>query len=292
MKQKAVFVAVLLLSLALVLSPAQAAKAKSKATSSDDLEALEQYVADLQKNPGNEALRIKIINLVLDMKRPPAIPEEAERFMDRGAAAIKRAKSESDFKDAVAEFQKASNAAPWLAAAYYNLGVAQEKAGQNKAAMASLKLYLLAAPNAADARKVRQRINELEFVQEKGAKGFSPDTDFKAWLARLNGSKWLVAEDGRAKVTLELNGDVITQWIYYKIDDTARIPKIVAGTKEKWGVEPLSVKLERRAFVHKTSDQEVSYEISEDGEVITSKTIWHKEFTGMIGKVDRYRRER
>src|SRR4030066_126911 len=92
-------------------------------------ETLKQYIADLQKNPNDFALREKIIKLVQKMKPAPTIPEEARRHMSRGIAAMKDAKSADDFRDAVKEFEKASLATPWFANAYYNLGIAQDKAG-------------------------------------------------------------------------------------------------------------------------------------------------------------------
>jgi hypothetical protein len=39
-------------------------------------ETLKQYVADLQRNPNDYALREKIIKLVQEMKPAPKIPEE------------------------------------------------------------------------------------------------------------------------------------------------------------------------------------------------------------------------
>jgi hypothetical protein len=66
---------------------------------------LNQYISDLQKNPNDNALREKIIKHVQTMKPAPAIPEEAERYMARGAAAAKGAKNPNDFKDAVREFK-------------------------------------------------------------------------------------------------------------------------------------------------------------------------------------------
>jgi len=271
-----------------VAAPAQAAKAKSKAKSGDDLETLEEYIADLQKNPGNEAQRIKIINLVLEMKRPPAVPEEAKRSMAYGTAAMKGARSEADFKEAVTEFQKAANAAPWWANAYYNLGVAQDKAGQVAAAIKSLNLYLQAAPEARDTEKVKQLVYEMEYRQKKGVKGFSPDTDFKAWLARLNGSRWLRGENADAKEYYELNGDMITQWVYFKTVAMAPIGQ-QPGTKNPYPGWPLSVKSDR-TFVYNDSDHEFHYEISEDGEVITCKTVRHP--FSPIGQVGRFLREK
>ena len=73
------------------------------AQSSNPQQTLNQYVADLQKNPNDYALREKIIRHVQAMKQKPAIPEEAERRMARGSAAVKGAKNEKDFQDAAVE---------------------------------------------------------------------------------------------------------------------------------------------------------------------------------------------
>lgn len=131
---------------------------------------LSQYIVDLQKNPNDYSLREKIIKHVQTMRPAPTIPREAERFMNRGASAMKSAKDVNDFKDAVAEFEKATLSAPWLANAYYNLGLAQDKAGLSAAAVRSLKLYILAEPNASDIKSVEKLIDDIEYRQEKAVK--------------------------------------------------------------------------------------------------------------------------
>jgi tetratricopeptide (TPR) repeat protein len=158
---------------------------------------LAQYLSDLQKNPNDTALREKIIKHVQTMRPAPALSKEAERFMTRGAVAMKSAKDVNDFKDSVTEFEKATMAAPWLANAYYNLGVAQAKAGLYDAAIKSLKLYLLAAPNASDANSVEKLIYEIEYRQEKTAKESSPEAigvnkqkEYEEWLKKIDGAQW------------------------------------------------------------------------------------------------------
>lgn len=160
-------------------------------------ETLTQYISDLQKNPTDNALREKIIKHAQTMKTAPSIPEEAERFMVRGAAAVKNAKDSNDFKDAVNEFEKATLAAPWLASAYYNLGIARDKAGMYSDAIKSLKLYLLASPNASDTKVVKNLIYEIEYKQEKAAKESSPEAiaakeknKYDEWLKKLNGVRY------------------------------------------------------------------------------------------------------
>lgn len=142
-----------------LLSPGFAAPAKKSGVSPDTLK---QYTDDLKKNPRDNALREKIIKLALGMKPAPAVPEDAERSVVRGAAFFQKASDNSGYKKAIVEFEAAANAAPWLAVAYYNLGVAQEKAGLYPEAIQSLKFYLMAAPDAKNARDVRNKIYALE----------------------------------------------------------------------------------------------------------------------------------
>ncbi|MBZ5502228.1 MAG: hypothetical protein LAN59_08280 [Acidobacteriia bacterium] len=130
----------------------------------------QQLTAQLQNSPNDEALREKIINLARMMAPPPVLPEEAGRRMARGFAAFKEAKSVADYKDAVTEFEKATLAAPWYADAYYNLGQARAKAEDFAGAAASLKLYLLAAPEAKDAADAKTLMYEMEYKQEKADK--------------------------------------------------------------------------------------------------------------------------
>ncbi len=126
-----------------------------------------QMVEQLQKTPTDNALREKIIKLAQEVKPAPTVPEEVERRMARGEAAFESAKDVSGYDNALREFQAATNAAPWYANAYFNLGVAQEKAGKAKAAIESFRFYLLAAPDGKDAAEVKKRIYKLEYAAEQ-----------------------------------------------------------------------------------------------------------------------------
>ena len=158
---------------------------------------LNQYVADLQKNPNDYALQEKIIKHVQAMKQKPAVPSEAEKFEGRAEFAIRSAKTEADFLDAAKEYEKALLIAPWVPAYYFNQGIAFEKAGKLKEAKRSFETYLLAAPNAQDARDVRKRIAGLEYAMEKAAKESSPQAvaakkqqTYEEWLRSLDGSRF------------------------------------------------------------------------------------------------------
>ncbi len=128
------------------------------------LEQLRQMVQQLQQQPNNAALREKIIKLVQEVNPAPAIPEEAERRMARGMAAFKGAQSPSDYRDAVREFELATLAAPWYGDAYFNLGVAQDKAQLYEDALRSLRLAQLTSPAS---KEIRELIYEVEYRNEK-----------------------------------------------------------------------------------------------------------------------------
>ena len=158
---------------------------------------LNQYMADLQKNPGDFALREKIIRHVQTMKQKPLIPLEAEKFEGRAEFAVRNAKSQSDFLDAAKEYEKALLIAPWVPAYYFNQGIAFEKAGKLKEAKRSFEFYLLAVPNAQDARDVRKRIAGLEYAIEKLAKESSPAAmaekkrqEEGAFLKKIDGARY------------------------------------------------------------------------------------------------------
>jgi tetratricopeptide (TPR) repeat protein len=99
--------------------------------------------------------------------------------MARGKAFADVATDKDGFQKAATEFQAAAKVAPWLTEVYYNLGIVQDKAGLHKQAMQSLELYLLAAPNASDAREVRNLIYRLEALQEESQKAARKATEVK-----------------------------------------------------------------------------------------------------------------
>lgn len=143
--------------------------------------------AQLQKTPSDDALRGKIIALVAKLKPTPAVTEDVERHMARGAAGVKTAATPTDFKDAAAEFDLAALAAPWHGDAYYNAGIAYAKAGDHAAAIGKLKLYLLTAPSATDKKEVKAKIFEEEFLLEKAS---SPKARAERVLAALKESRY------------------------------------------------------------------------------------------------------
>ncbi|MFH0732348.1 MAG: tetratricopeptide repeat protein [Candidatus Omnitrophota bacterium] len=133
----------------------------------DSQENLNQYVADLQNNPYDSALREKIIKLVQNMNVKPAVPKEVIKIEGAAEYAFSNAKSESDYLDAAKEYEKALLLAPWLAQGYYNCAVAYKSAGKLQEAIDAFNFYLMAAPDASDAQEVQKEIGGLEYALGK-----------------------------------------------------------------------------------------------------------------------------
>lgn len=168
----------------------------AQAQSSIPQQTLQQYISDLQKNPDDTALREKIIRHVLTMRPAPAVPEEAERYLARGMSAVKGAKDEQGYLRAANEFRQALKIAPWLADGYYNLGVVLDKGGKYPEAIRSLKLYVLAAPSAADAKEAKRLVYEIEYRQEEAQRASQPPDITGTWT-RWKDGKWITTKEVR-----------------------------------------------------------------------------------------------
>jgi ankyrin repeat protein len=182
----------------------------------------QRLTAHLQKSPGDQALREKIIALALALNPKPATPDAAT--MAEGAAeyAFKHAHNNSDYSDAAKQYEKALLLAPWLAADYFNCGVAHEMAGENKEAIRSFSLYLLAAPDADDAQAVKKRIGGLQYAaltaeakKNAAAAEERRRRDYEDKIGFLAG-QWNVSTDGqtdqvKAVITITDRNVVITR---------------------------------------------------------------------------------
>lgn len=109
----------------------------------------------------------KALIAALAMNPPPDVPAEAKRHMSRGIAAVESAKTSDDFKVACNEFRQVIALAPWLPNGYRNLAIAQDKAGLYGNSLASLRLYLMTKPSAADADWAEDLKSKVEFRMEK-----------------------------------------------------------------------------------------------------------------------------
>ena len=134
--------------------------------------------------------------------RTTGTPEDARRHMLRGMAAIEMAKSNDDLTLAEEEFRLATEIAPQMAVAWFNLGKAQTQLGRNAEAMESYRRYLALAPDAKDAQSVRDEIVKLEFRQELAAKaqarvGLWVAQDGSFYRLTLNGNRLTLKTDQR-----------------------------------------------------------------------------------------------
>lgn len=158
------------------LPPSREAAAAERA--GDDLawegklaEALAKYAEALAAAApeAEDGLREKALKVALSMPAPPPPSEAAERHLMRAQAKFKLAAA-GRYGDAMEEMRRALAAAPWWPAAYYNAALIQEAAADHAGAVASLRWYLKAAPQAEDAAEVRRRIYQLEAAGESAQK--------------------------------------------------------------------------------------------------------------------------
>jgi tetratricopeptide (TPR) repeat protein len=229
----------LVLALFFCSLPLLAQDAAANASARSPVNQLQQLTTQLQQSPGDQALREKIIALALTLNPKPATPTAATQAEGAAEYAFKNAKANSNFSDAAKQYEKALLLAPWLAADYFNCGVAHEKAGENKEAIRNFSLYLLAAPNADDAQAVNKRIGGLQYAAQESedaaseqARAANEQVRAAAQLAAvyqgLDGGVWQLYGIGHdsnrpftqgsvhARVFIEIHGHQIEM---YDIDD-------------------------------------------------------------------------
>ena len=236
---------------------------------------LKQYMSDLQKSPNDNALREKIIRQVQTMRPAPVIPEETTKYVNRGMAAAEGAKNERDYKDAIEEFQKAVNVAPWLGGGYRNLAVMQDKAGQYSQALQNLRLYLLTNPPSADAEAAKALIYKIEYRQEKAAKESSPaaiatkkQNEYEEWLKKIDGAQWEMGEKNAthcADFFMEVHGrEIRAGWIVTRPYAECLDSNPHLGDSNS----VYSSTLDGRNYLFQDKNSTKNGTISEDGEVI------------------------
>lgn len=130
--------------------------------------------------------------------RATGTPEDARRHVVRGAAAIEIAKNMDDLALAADEFRQATEIAPAMAEAWYNLGAVLAKTGKIDEAIASYRRYLTLSPSAADAQKVSDEIIKLEYrqeqkIKEQASSGIWVESDGTPYRLQINGNKWLLS---------------------------------------------------------------------------------------------------
>lgn len=158
------------------------------------------------------------ISLVLALAAPALArsnTEDAHTYMVRGMAAVEMAKSNDELAAAVKEFKKATEIAPNLAPAWYNLGLAQSKIGQLKDAIESYRKYVALAPKADDNQKVKDEIIKLEYRLEQ----IEQINAFSGEWTSVDGTLRASIVADRDKLTIKMNTIVTLAgsteaWIY------------------------------------------------------------------------------
>lgn len=138
----------------------------------------QQSLTQFKGHSENETLRTAIIELALKLEPAPASPPEAEAAAGRAAYIFKNSKSEDDTLNAAREYLKAIEAAPWVANYYYNLCTVLEKTPYTQQALNACKLYQIAAPNAADAADMQQRIAGIKYAVDKNKEQIKQRTKY------------------------------------------------------------------------------------------------------------------
>jgi hypothetical protein len=148
--------------------------------------------------------------------------DEARTYLVRGMAAIEMAKSDDELAAAVEEFKRATEIDPTMAAAWYNMGAVQAKIGRFRDAIGSYNRYLALAPQADDARKIKDEVIKLGYRLEQSEKFQSLSG---AWISP--GGTWARIDADGGKLTIRMkqlsfpeSADV---WMY---DDPIAHPNI------------------------------------------------------------------
>ncbi|MEW6647645.1 MAG: PDZ domain-containing protein [Pseudomonadota bacterium] len=134
--------------------------------------------------------------------RPKATgtPEDARRHMVRGMAAVEMAKSPAELLVAEDEFRMATEIAPQMSSAWFNLALVQTRLTRYDDAIASYRRYLALEPNAPDAAKVQDELIKLEFRQEQQARTTGR---VGVWISHDGAPYHLSLEGGRITLRTE-----------------------------------------------------------------------------------------
>jgi tetratricopeptide (TPR) repeat protein len=154
--------------------------------------------------------------------------DDARKHLVRGMAAIEMAKNNEELAAAAIEFKKATEIAPNMAAAWYNLGSVQVKIGQISQAIDSYRKYLTLAPKAEDARRINDEIIKLEYRLEREKLA----TMLAGTWSTANGQKFkLVLDRARLQLTREQGEDILTiKSMGTHIGAMTDVPLVFSGT--------------------------------------------------------------
>lgn len=128
-------------------------------------EALNEYAEALKLADEKETkyIRSKIASLIKKNPYLTEIPEEARKFALRGEGMLKDGK----FEEALREYKKAINIAPYVAVLYRSVSLIYGELKDYTSAINYMNIYLELMPDAPDARAVKDQIYNWEFMLEK-----------------------------------------------------------------------------------------------------------------------------
>jgi len=177
-------------------------------------DAMDQYIADLQKNPFNNSagaindyhysLLEKIIKISTDISPLPAIPEEARKKYIMAITLRDEAKKKEDYSQPIVWLQEARTVAPWWPDIYKELGLTNELAGNYTQAIQNLQWYLLTKPTEQDTRAAQDEIYKITAKEEKAVKNDEENNVIKKLVGL-----WAIGELSESGV--DLNHPVLIQ---------------------------------------------------------------------------------
>jgi len=109
-------------------------------------------------------VRKSIFQMVRRMPQPPEMSEDALKYALRGEILV----GEGEREGAISEFKKAIRLAPFSAMLYFNTAVIYGEVKNYSEAIAYMKIYLQAAPDAPNARAAKGEIIKWELLMERG----------------------------------------------------------------------------------------------------------------------------
>jgi hypothetical protein len=176
-------------------------------------EAFKEMLAQLQQNPGDDALRERLIQAAASLDPAPAVPEDARRNLIEGMTLHQEAKTPDDEKIALEAFAKALQIAPWWGDIYLGQSVSMELTGQLDDAEKALHLYLLTSPGEEKARSAQDHIYVLEAKKKKAHAAMQASQQqidqrksLSGWWqckSGCNGFKYILSDGSDLKVQID-----------------------------------------------------------------------------------------
>ena len=232
----------------------------------------QRAVLNYQQSPSYTTAE-KVIKLVQEMKTEPIVPDNYTILKAKGFYLFQQAQNVDDFKAVVEAFKQASLKAPWKAEIYYNLGLAQEKAGMMEDAIMNFRLYLLADPST-HRDEVLMKIGELEAEKQKASevklKESSPESiaaqerkNFEDLLKKIDGRRYTTSS-GRIEYIIDVQGEFFIIGLHY-LDKPYNCPGENCERRKIQGIKTV------RSLKGQGNWLDMTYIIAKDGDEIVQR---------------------